>query len=243
MDRAYEIEKFDRQTLGFDVDVWLTAMRGQTLVILGRGEEAREFLDRLLAMDSSRANPSDAVHHVIPSLAYVDLAWAQGNAALAQEHADRAFSIAMRTGNPYLRVYAQACRGLANIVARKPTAAVEDLSEALRFARSRKAGLENEPRILADLANAYRLVGDKSRALEAANEAINIAAERHARIPECLARIVRGHLLLQSSDSINKDEGANELGRAKALMQETGAALFEPLLDTSRADGRSIGVA
>ncbi|MBR1276531.1 AAA family ATPase [Bradyrhizobium sp. AUGA SZCCT0283] len=240
MDRAHEIGKFDRQTLGFDVDVWLRAMRGQTLVVLGRGEEAREFLDGVIGMESSQV---DAVHHVIPSLAYVDFAWAQGNIPLAQEHADRAFSIAMRTGNPYLRVYAQACRGLANIVARKPIAAVEDLSEALRLARTRKAGLENEPRILADLANAYSLVGDKSRAVEAANEAITIAMERHARIPECLARIVRGHLLLQSPDTINKGEGANELGRAKALMEETGAALFEPFLDTSRADGRSIGVA
>src|SRR5882762_8277607 len=48
MDRAHEIVKFDRQTLGFDIEVWLTAMRGQTLVMLGRGEEARPFLDHVL---------------------------------------------------------------------------------------------------------------------------------------------------------------------------------------------------
>src|SRR5207244_2777108 len=46
-DRASEIGKFDRQTLGFDVDVWLTAMRGQTLVMLGRYDEARSHLDRI----------------------------------------------------------------------------------------------------------------------------------------------------------------------------------------------------
>ena len=156
-DRADKIVKFDRQTLGFDIDIWLTVMRGQTLVMLGRREEARPFLDRIIQLESSQV---DALHYGIPSWAYVDLAWAEGNIGLAQEHADRAFSIAMKSGNPYLRVYAQAFRGLSHIVAGRLTSAIEDLSDALSFARSRKAGLENEPRILADLANAYRLNGE-----------------------------------------------------------------------------------
>jgi hypothetical protein len=61
----------------------------------------------------------------------------------------------------------------------------------MRFsaARSRKAKLENEPRILADLANAL--------SLRTANEAIAVASERHARIPEYLARIVLADLLMR----------------------------------------------
>src|SRR5450759_2253775 len=230
MDRAHEIVKFDRQTLGFDIDVWLTVMRGQTLVMLGRGEEARPFLDRILQLESSQI---DALHHVIPSLAYVDLAWAEGNIGLAQEHADRAFSIALKTGNPYLRVYAQACRGLSHIVARRLTSAIEDLSDALSFARSRKAGLENEPRILADLANAYRLNGDDATALTTVDEAVKVATERHARVPECLARIVRADLLVRSPTSDQKAEGGQELEHARALMQETGAVLFETFISAT----------
>ena len=233
MDRVHEIGKFDRQTLGFDVDMWLIAMRGQTLVTLGRGDEAPPFLDRILSLESSQI---DALHHIIPSIAYVDLAWAEGNIALAQEHADRAFSIASRTGNPYLRVYAQASRGLSHIVAGRLTSAIEDLSEALRFARSRKAGLENEPRMLADLANAYRLNGDEVRASQTANEAIRIATERHARIPECLARIVRADLLLRSPTDDQKAEGRLKLERARALMQETGAKLFESFIENAGAE-------
>ena len=148
MDRAHEIAKFDRQTLGFDIEVWLWAMRGQTLAVLGRTDEARPFLDRVLELDEGHV---DAIHHVIPSLAYVDIAWAEGNPVLAQTHAERAFSLAVKSGNPYLRVYAQACRGLALIIAGQLGGAIDDLSSALRFARSRKAGLENEARILADL--------------------------------------------------------------------------------------------
>jgi class 3 adenylate cyclase/tetratricopeptide (TPR) repeat protein len=228
-ERADQIAKFDRQTLGFDVEVWLTVMRGQTLVMLGRGDEARPFLDRILQLQSGQV---DAVHHVIPSLAYVDLAWAEGNIVLAQEHADRAFSLAIKSGSPYLRVYAQACRGVSHIVAGRISSAIEDLSDALAFARSRKAGLENEARILADLANAYLLKGDTANALTTVDEAIKVATERHARIPECLARIVRADVLLLSEDSNEQAEGRQELERAAALMQETGAMLFENFIRT-----------
>jgi class 3 adenylate cyclase/tetratricopeptide (TPR) repeat protein len=238
MDRANEIVKFDRQMLGFDIDIWLTVMRGQTLVVLGRGEEARPFLDRIIQLDSSKV---DAINYGIPSWAYVDLAWAEGNIGLAEEHADRGFSIAMKAGNPYLRVYAQALRGVSHILAGRLTSAVDDLSDALSFARSRKAGLENEARILADLANAYRLNGDHATALATVDEAIRVATERHVRVPECLARIVRAKLLLRSATRNERAEGAQELDRAKALTLATGARLFEAFLnDTGIQQGGAL---
>jgi class 3 adenylate cyclase/tetratricopeptide (TPR) repeat protein len=227
-DRAHEIGKFDRQMLGFDIEVWLSVMRGQTLVMLGQGEQARPFLDRIIQLDSSQV---DAINYGIPSWAYVDLAWAERNIGLAQEHAERAFSIATKAGNPYLRVYAQALRGVSNTIAGKLDSAVQDLRDALSFARSRKAGLENEPRILADLANAYRLNGDTATALTTVDEAIKVATERHARVPECIARIVRADLHLQSATGDRKAEGMQELERARALMQETGAMLLESFLN------------
>jgi adenylate cyclase len=162
-------------------------------------------------------------------MAYVDAAWAQQNPGLAREHADRAFTIAIKSGNPYLRVYAQASRGLSHIVAGRLTSAIEDLSEALRFARSRKAGLENEPRILADLANAFRLNGDTQSAFSVVNEAIKVAIDRNARVPECLARMVHARLLL-SGPGDQEAAGRHELERARALMRETGAMVFEALV-------------
>ncbi len=227
MDRAHEIVKFDRQTLGFDIEVWLTAMRGQTLVMLGRGDEARFFLDRVLEKPEGEV---DAIHHVIPSLAYVDLAWANRDPQMALLHANRAFSLAAKSGNPYLRVYAQACRGLAHTVAGNPGAAVEDLSNALRFARSRKAGLENEARILADLADAFRRNGDAATALAMADEAIAVAVTRHTRASECLARIVRGEILLGCSPSDQEPAAREEFNRAAQLMAETGTFIYGPIL-------------
>jgi adenylate cyclase len=230
MDRAHEIVKFDRQTLGFDVEVWLTVMRGQILVTLGRGAEARAFLDRILGLESDHV---DAIHHVIPSLAYVELAWAEGNVALAQEHSDRASSIAVKSGNPYLWVYAQACRGLSHVVAGRLTSAIQDFSDALTFARSRKAGLESEPRILADLANAYRLNGDIGNASRTVDEAIKVATDRHARVPECLARIVHAGLLMHEGEDY-QSAAEVELAHARSLIKETGAVILEPLIAQAR---------
>ena len=227
-EEAHKIAKFDRQTLGFDVEIWLTVMRGQTLLMLGRKDEARPLLDRIVQLEGGQI---DTLHHVIPSWAYVDLAWVEGNVGLAQEHAERAYHLAIKSGNPYMRVYGQACRGLSHVVAGRLTSAIQDFSDALSFARSRKAGLEAEPRILADLANAYRLNGDDANALETADEAIKVAMERHARIPECLARIVRAHLLLRSPIEDQIAEGRQEVAHAKALMRETGAMLFENFIN------------
>jgi adenylate cyclase len=98
--------------------------------------------------------------------------------------------------------------------------------------------LENEPRILADLANAYRLNGDSAAALTTVDEAVEVATKRHARVPECLARIVRADLLLQSANNDQTAEGSQELDRAKALMRETGAMLFETFVNATKV-GRS----
>nr|WP_246755660.1 adenylate/guanylate cyclase domain-containing protein [Bradyrhizobium sp. CCBAU 53338] len=222
-----EIVESDRKMLGFDVEIWLTAMRGHTLVTLGRAAEAKPLLDRILALDEGSV---DVIHHAIPSFSYVDIAWFEKNAELAREHANRAYSLALKSGNPYLRVYSQACRGLAHSIAGRLTSAIADLSEALNFARTRKVGLENEARILADLANVHMQNGDKEIALSIAEEAIEVATARHARVPECLARIVRGNLLINSSTADQATAGLSELSRANELMVQTGALIFEPLL-------------
>jgi class 3 adenylate cyclase/tetratricopeptide (TPR) repeat protein len=226
MEHAHEIDRFDRQVLGFDIDVWLTLMRGQTLIVLGRGMEARPYLDRVIQMDSNKV---DATHHIAPSVAYVDLAWIEHDVHLAEQHAERALSMALNSGSPYIRVYAQASRGLSHLVAGRLDASIEDLTDVLNFARRRMAGLEHEARILADLSNAYRLKGDIANALRAGTEAIEVAARRCSRVPECLARIVRADALWASTKDAIQVKA--ELMQAQALMEETGAIIFKPLIE------------
>lgn len=221
--RAHELNEFHRRILGFDLEPWLMTLRGQLLVMLGRGDEARAFLDRVINISPEQINTTD---HVMPSISYVDLAWAEQDVWLAERHSERAYSMAVRSGTPYLRTYATACRGLFHIIAGRPSAAIEDLRTAIDFARRRSAGLEYEPRMLADLANAYRLNGDFDIALGTADDAIKTSTSRHTRIAECLARIVRAQILSMSEET---ERVAEELGRVKVLLEETGAAIYRPL--------------
>ena len=141
----------------------------------------------------------------------------------------------MKNGTPYLRVYAQACRGLSYIVAGEFDAAIKDLVDALGFARRQRAGLESEARILADLANAYRLNGEDSSAVSAATEAIEVATLRHARVARCLAHIVRAEAIFASPSAGEDTEARLDLDRVDTLLQETGVLILAPLLQAARA--------
>jgi adenylate cyclase len=123
--------------------------------------------------------------------------------------------------------------GLAHLISGNYFAAIDDLTTALRFARSRKTGLENEARILADLANAYLLKGDRANARSFADEAIAVASSRHTRIPACLAHIVRAETVAADSEG-QSAEAESDLTRAGELIKETGAAIYQPLLDRVR---------
>ena len=189
------------------------------------------YLDRVIEMDATRV---DVTHHVIPSLAYVDWHGLTGDVQLAERHAERAFSMAMKSGSPYLRVYAQACRGLSHIVAGRLDQAIRDFVDALGFARRQRAGLETEARILADLANAYRLKGEFASAVSAATEAIDIAIARRARVAECFAHAVRAQALLASPKAGEETEAQLDLVKAESLLQETGVLLLAPLVRAAK---------
>jgi class 3 adenylate cyclase/tetratricopeptide (TPR) repeat protein len=215
-----DISEFDRQLFPFDIGRWLTAMRGQILVHLGRFDEARPYLDRMMQTD---LDANDITLH-LAHVASVDLAWAQDDAAMADLHAESAMSMATASGSPYIYVAAMGCRGVSQIISGRYQAAVDDLEKALTFARWRKAGLESEARLLADLADAYRLKGDLRQAERTAVEAIEVATARAARVPQCLARLVHAEVLLQSGSS---DRAEHELRNVRALIDETGARIYE----------------
>jgi adenylate cyclase len=221
--RAHEISEWDRQLMGFDAERWLTVMQGQILVLLGRFDEARPYLDRML---QAEVGPNDVTLH-LANVAYVDLARGKNDKALAEHHAERAMRMAVESDSPYERVSALACRGISHMTAGRFEAAADQLEKALAFARMKRAGLEGEARILADLAEAYWMNGDFDGAGRTAAEAIEVASARAARIPECLARIVQAEVLLRAGAA---ERAGLELSKARALMEETGALLYRPLV-------------
>lgn len=217
-----DMNEFDRQLFNFDLERWLTAMRGQILVLLGRFDEARPYIDRML---QTNQDPNDIALH-LGHVAYVDLAWAHDDAALAERHAERAMVMAGDSGSPYVYVSALACRGVSNLISGRIEAAADDLEKALAFARWRKIGLESEARMLTELANAYRRKGDLDRAERAVTEAIEVASTRAARVSECLARLAHVEILLQAGRT---SPAELELHKVRALIKETGAGIYENL--------------
>jgi len=222
--RADELAKFDRDMLGFDVEIWLYTLRGRILVWLGRDEEARDALDRVIALDASKV---EATHRFIPHLAYVEMAWSKGDASAAAEHAAIAMQIAAESGTPYVRVYAQWMQGLAYSTAGEHARAAALLRETLDYAREKRAGLEEEARILSELSTARLATGMASRGYELANDAVELARRRCARAEECRALISRAAAAraLGRLEQFEADKAA-----AVGLMEETGARLLATAL-------------
>jgi adenylate cyclase len=223
--RASDVNRFHRQLLGFDIEPWLSALMGQLLIMLGRGEEARPFLDRVILMNAEHINMSD---HMMPSISYVDLAWATSDAEMARQHSNRAIAMAEQSGSPYFQTYARACNGLYCIISERPVPAINELTAAIEFARKQEAGLEYESKMLADLANAYRLNGNLAAAASTAIEAISVSERRHTRIASLFAHIVLGHTLLASGQ---RDSASSMVEKSVRLLEETGALLYGFFLD------------
>jgi hypothetical protein len=76
-------------------------------------------------------------------------------------------------------------------------------------------------------------------ALETAEEALAVARRRGARHHEALAQIVRADVLLTTAGASRREEIESALLAAASLIEETGAALYEP--DLVRVQERARG--
>ncbi|MGY8683226.1 adenylate/guanylate cyclase domain-containing protein [Bradyrhizobium sp. UFLA05-153] len=225
------IEKFDHQFLGYNVEHWAMGLRGRILVRLSKFAEAEKCFDLLLGIEENLLDPTA---RLIPHLGYVDLAWCRRDPALAERHAWHLAQIAEKHESPYLRVFAFACSGTAKSVAADFAAAARDFVAGLEFLRKTKAAMEYEPEILASLADCHYQSDEPGRAIEIAKEAIRIAQQRNARLPECRASITFGEALIAESGFSAIDEAEALFGRAEELIRVTGACIYEPLLARAR---------
>lgn len=210
------------QIFGFDVGQWLLCLRARTLVLLGQFEAAEECLATALRADPSKAIPVIQYH---AHLAAVEMAFHRGNSSMARSHAREVEDYAAQSAMIYLFTAARLCRALASAIEGDFVSASSDLDEALATARRSKTGLEIEARLLAYLAHALDLAGDKPRAAEVASEAIDVALRRTDRLAELHAQIVAADLA-PAGGSIDPELRREHLERAKTLLDFTGAEIF-----------------
>ncbi len=203
-----KVEEQDQQTLGFRVPVWIRGMRSQTLAMMGRTEEARTLALELIAADEATV---DVLHRMLAHGTVIDIAWGANDVVLATEHSELNHRLGEKSGNPYLMVYGRSFLGLAQAMRGEFSPAAVTIGDTLRFARQHHAGLENEARMLADLAWVQLRAGLDERARDTAEEAAAVARRRGAKV-----WLAYAEWLIAGSNS----------STFKALIEETGAELL-----------------
>ncbi len=216
------IDRYHEQLLGFNIERWVRCLRARILVRTGDCAAGRRDLDQLIA--SEPEHPDPAVQF-IPHHGLVELAWLTSDAALADRHAGHLDAIARRSELPYLRVYADACSGLASSLAGDHAGAIRRLTAALEFARQRRAALDYEADIMAWLAEAHRRSGAAVEAIAMARAAIAMARQRAARLAE-----TRATIMLAAALPGDAGEAQACLRRAEAMIEDTGALAYRALL-------------
>jgi adenylate cyclase len=228
------------QMVGFDVPQWIKALRVRSLIMLGRFSEADERLARLFQTDPANA---ELLHQSVPHHYAVELAWFRNDTLAAKRHASQLGRIATQAAVPYWLVIASLCQGLAASTMGDFTEADGFFQQALDASRRRRAGLEFEARMLAFQADNLMRAGDPVRAAEVAAEAVAVALRKADRLAECHASVVTASTCLTRRGSQGAEEAHGLLKRADALLDETGAKAYEPIVLRVRAQCEEIDLA
>lgn len=213
------IDQGIQQMLGFNVGVQVRGMRAQILTMMARADEARPLLDALIAADETAV---DVLHRMLAHATYIDIAWGGGDAATASRHSETVTVLAEKSANPYLLVYGRGYAAIAQSLRGEHEAAARTLTETLAYARRHHAGLENEARLLADLAHALMCAGQNERAAVVADEAAAVARRRGAKVWLTYIEWLKG--------------GPHSKAFVE-LVEETGAALLKGLRHPSTVAG------
>ena len=225
------IDKFDREFIDFSIEQWLLGIRVRLLMRMGRLEDAQKGLQQLLSADEVLGDPviRQITHHL-----HVEFAAITQNAALAQAHVATVVNLAQRHANPYSKVFALWCSGLAEVSAGNLAAAQSRFAEALGVIASTKVAVEFETEIRASLAECHQKLGNFQLALEAAKENLELSRVRNNRLAECRALIVCGAVMGQETDAGLWEKALNLLDQAQHLIDLTGAKIYEPALSCER---------
>jgi tetratricopeptide (TPR) repeat protein len=224
---ANDIDPSDQAFMGFNVEHWALVLRGRLLGRLGRFEEARSCLQRMLQIGESAVDP---VLLQIAHYGYVDFAWCMGDAELAQRHSAVVTQIAEKHGAPYLRVFALSSQALSNSIEGNHDVVLRALQEALALIRSAKVAVELETEVLARLAECHYRLGHHEQALRIGNEAIETSRQRSTRLAECQALVTCGAAILGAGGATRSGEAAVFLGQAQDLVKLTGAKFVDAAL-------------
>jgi adenylate cyclase len=220
------------ERVGFSPSISLLMWRGIIFILTGHLREGAAELGRAVEL----ARPSQQLFLLmnIHTFHVVRLE-IMGEAASALAHAREAFEYAERTGSYQGRIYAYSHLGMAMVLDRAWSDALEALEQALAIGRERR--LQNyEARVLAVMAAAHLGLGDRERALDLADEAIAVSRQRGTRMWEFWALLTRVRTLREFRGVRGIKEIEETLAETDAWLEMSGAKSYEPFLHVERAE-------
>lgn len=178
---VHSIDAADRRTVGFNPEHWLKTLRTRYLLWTGDPQGSERLIGELLGTDGL-----DLTHRVMALGVSIDAAALDQHPSRAREAARELDEISLQSVPPYVSVLSEYFRGVSLLAANEYRMARATLSNAIDLAVKFRTGLELEPAILTNLAEATASEG-LSGAAELAIRARELARRRSARVTELLA--------------------------------------------------------
>jgi tetratricopeptide (TPR) repeat protein len=215
------------EVFGWSPRVYRIVLRGWFLVEAGRLAEASCDLDR--GRELAQVNGESELT-LMAGINQARLAFFVGDRETALARARDAVRLGEKVGNRAYLGWAWAVRGLVDLL----SASWDDALSA--FAQAAGYGWHSgEGRVVASHVEAHLGRGDLAKAREVADEALAEAQRVRSPLSECHAQIALARVLLRSEGTGAQPAIEAALDRARDIVEESGAQVYEPFILLERA--------
>ena len=221
------------EVFGWNSYLVLLLFRGDFSSVMGRPREGALCHERGISLARQFEDTEDL------GLLYADAAattwWFLGDVEQRLDHARGAVGIAEKLGALQSLTHSYLNLGAALVMAREWHDAIAALQKMRGIAREARSSLEWECPALAYLAEAYRGLDDRERAIKAARESVALAEQFRLKVFETHAHYYLARVLLHFEGADARAEVESELSRLETLVDWMGARSWQPFVHEERA--------
>jgi len=211
--------------LGWSPRIAMLVVRARAFACMGRLEEAwSQFRETARVAEESRE---------LEILGWLVHFWADlprlcGGGESVLERARRSLEIAEQSDNPSNRVAAYVALGAAYLMERQHAAAYDATREGIAIARGRGVVKQSIPLLLGLLAEAALALGERTEAVAAAREGIELACAGSLNYFEAQAQLALAAAFLPTNGVVPRTEIESALARAEQLVESIAARSLSP---------------
>jgi tetratricopeptide (TPR) repeat protein len=219
--------------LGFSPYVFLVLFRGEMLTHLGRLPEARQSLERALAL----AEELDELE--IQAIAHGFFGYyarCHGDPEIARRHVPEALRISERMGSALARSFAYRSLGGLHLMDERWDDAIAMFRRALDVARAQRTTLWAEPYTLADLAECHVGGGRNDEAMEMAEAAVSLAVRLRSKACATHAQLALARVALAAGREGAMERVDRLVAQSESGLRAMGAATYLPQVSLLRAE-------